>query len=48
MAKILIVEDDASIRVMIKMHLSLAGHTVFEAGDALEARQTLNHFAGSL
>lgn len=48
MAKILIVEDDASIRVMIKMHLSLVGHTVFEAGDALEARQTLNQEAMDL
>lgn len=48
MAKILIVEDDASIRVMIKMHLSLVGHTVFEAGDAVKARQTLNQEAMDL
>ncbi|MBE5793019.1 MAG: response regulator transcription factor [Clostridiales bacterium] len=41
MAKILIVEDDLSIRLMIKMHLSLVGHAVFEAGDANEAREIL-------
>ncbi len=41
MAHILIVEDDISIRVMIKMHLSLVGHAVFEAGDAAEAREIL-------
>ena len=41
MAKILIVEDDASIRVMIRMHLSLVGHDVFEAEDACGARDIL-------
>lgn len=41
MANILIVEDDLSIRLMIKMHLSLVGHAVFEAGSANEAREIL-------
>ncbi len=41
MAKILIVEDDVSIRVMIKMHLSLVGHIVFEAEDASSAHKIL-------
>ena len=41
MANILIVEDDISIRVVTKMHLSLVGHAVFEAGDAAEAREIL-------
>ncbi len=43
MAKILIVEDDASIRAIIKMHLSLVGHSVFEASDACEARDILRN-----
>lgn len=34
MAKILIVEDDPAIRVMIKMYLSLVGHEIAEAEDA--------------
>lgn len=41
MAKILIVEDDASIRAMVKMHLTLVGHSVFEAEDACSAREIL-------
>ncbi|MBR3928203.1 MAG: response regulator transcription factor [Clostridia bacterium] len=41
MAKILIVEDDVSIRAMVKMHLSLVGHSVFEAEDASSAREIL-------
>lgn len=41
MAKILIVEDDTAIRVMVKMHLSLVGHDVFEAEDADGAREIL-------
>lgn len=41
MAKILIVEDDASIRAMVKMHLTLVGHNVFEAEDAFSAREIL-------
>ena len=43
MAKILIVEDDASIRAIIKMHLLLVGHSVFEASDACEARDILRN-----
>lgn len=43
MAKILIVEDDASIRAMVKMHLTLVGHSVFEAEDACSAREILKH-----
>ena len=41
MAKILIVEDDTAIRVMVKMHLSLVGHDVLEAEDADGAREIL-------
>lgn len=41
MAKILIVEDDTSIRAMVKMHLSLVGHSVFEAEDAFSAHEIL-------
>ncbi len=41
MAKILIVEDDTAVRMMVKMHLSLVGHDVFESEDACGARETL-------
>ena len=41
MACILIVEDDLSVRAMIRMHLSLVGHTVKEASDADETRKIL-------
>jgi len=38
MAELLIVEDDASIREILHMHLSLVGHSVREAPDAAQAR----------
>ena len=41
MARILVVEDDLSVRAMIRMHLSLVGHTVKEASDADEANEIL-------
>ena len=41
MAKILIVEDDTAVRMMVKMHLSLVGHDVLEAEDACGAREIL-------
>lgn len=41
MAKILIVEDDTAVRVMVKMHLSLVGHDVFEAEDASSVHKIL-------
>ena len=41
MARILIVEDDAPVRQIIRMHLELVGHTVFEAEDAASARMLL-------
>ena len=36
MARILLIEDDDSIRTMLAEHLALAGHTVIEAGDGRE------------
>ncbi len=41
MARILIVEDEAAIRLVTSMHLSLVGHEVLEAEDAACARETL-------
>ena len=41
MARILIVEDEASIRLVLQMHLSLVGYDVLTAGDAREAREIL-------
>ena len=38
MAELLIVEDDASIREILHMHLSLVGHSVRKAQDAAQAR----------
>jgi len=38
MAELLIVEDDASIREILDMHLALVGHRVYAAQDAKEAR----------
>jgi len=39
MADILIVEDDASIREILHMHLSLVGHCARAAQDAVQARR---------
>ena len=41
MADILIVEDEASIRQILGMHLSLVGHAVREAEDAAAAREMI-------
>ncbi len=41
MADILIIEDEEPIRELIKMHLSLAGHTCIEACDGKEGLQCL-------
>lgn len=38
LADILMVEDEASIRQILNMHLTLVGHTVREAEDAAQAR----------
>lgn len=40
--KILIVEDDPIIRMKIKGHFALAGHTVFEADNGVEMKEILN------
>ena len=41
MARILIVDDEFSIRQVLNMHLSLVGHSCFEAEDAAAARKVL-------
>ncbi len=41
MAKILIVEDEESIRLVLQLHLSLVGYDVCEAQDAIQARTLL-------
>ncbi|MBP3657434.1 MAG: response regulator transcription factor [Clostridia bacterium] len=41
MAAILIAEDDAAVRQVLRMHLELAGHAVLEAEDAAQARALL-------
>ena len=37
MARILIVDDDSSIRDLLRMHLSIKGHSIATAADAVEA-----------
>ena len=39
MADIMIVEDEASIRQILSMHLRLVGHQVRQAQDAAQARE---------
>lgn len=41
MADIMIVEDETSIRQILRMHLTLVGHTVREAEDAANARMLM-------
>ncbi|MBQ4264820.1 MAG: response regulator transcription factor [Clostridia bacterium] len=41
MADIMIVEDEASIRQILELHLSLVGHRVREAQDAAAAREMI-------
>ncbi len=48
MADILIVEDEASIRQILSMHLTLVGHGVREAEDARQARALLSGKAPDL
>lgn len=40
-AKILIVEDEEAIRLVLSMHLSLVSYDVYQAGEANRARQLL-------
>ena len=48
MAAILFVDDEPAIRDMLRMVLKLAGHTVLEASNALQARQRLSERAPDL
>ena len=48
MADIMIVEDEAAIRQVIGMHLTLVGHAVQEAEDAVRARALLREKAPDL
>ena len=48
MARILIVEDDCSIREILHMHLELVGHSVRAAEDAQKARRILESEAADL
>jgi len=48
MADILIVEDEASIRQVLGMHLRLVGHQVCEAADAQQARLLIEEKAPDL
>jgi len=48
MADILIVEDEASIRQILSVHLTLVGHGVREAEDARQARALLGEKAPDL
>lgn len=41
MARILIVDDDPSLRELLRMHLSARGHSVLAAADAAEAIRAL-------
>ncbi len=43
MAKILIVEDEEAIRLVLSMHLSLVGYEVYQAQDSAAAREVLLH-----
>ena len=48
MADIMIVEDEASIRQILRLHLMLVGHAVREAEDAVCARRLLDEKAPDL
>ena len=39
---VLVVDDDAAIRLLCRVNLELDGHTVFEAGSLAEARRALD------
>ena len=41
MPKILVIEDDATLRGVLRMHLNASGFTVRVAADATEAIQTI-------
>ncbi|MDO4745188.1 MAG: response regulator transcription factor [Bacillota bacterium] len=43
MAKILIAEDNISLRQLMQIHLKRAGHTVYEAGNGEEALDVMDH-----
>ncbi|MSQ70212.1 MAG: response regulator [Betaproteobacteria bacterium] len=41
MARILVVDDDVSLRELLRLHLSMHGHSVLAAADATEAIRAL-------
>ena len=43
MAKILIAEDNISLRQLMCIHLEKAGHTVFQASDGIQALEIMDH-----
>ena len=43
MAKILIAEDNVSLRQLMKIHLKRAGYTVYEAADGSDALEVMDH-----
>lgn len=45
MAKILIAEDNISLRQLMSIHLERAGHKIFQASDGLQALDVLDHNA---
>ena len=47
MARILIAEDEASVRSLVIRALELDGHTIVEAADGAEALETLNRAEGA-
>jgi CheY-like chemotaxis protein len=47
MARILIAEDEASVRSLVLRALELDGHQVVEAADGAEALETLNRAEGA-
>ena len=48
MPTILVVDDDPAIREMLKLALTTAGYQVQEAGNALDARETISNQAPDL
>jgi two-component system, cell cycle response regulator CpdR len=46
MARILIAEDEESLRLLVTRALAMAGHEVVASGDGAEALDTLNREAG--
>lgn len=48
MARILIAEDNISLRQLMCIHLERAGHTTFQASDGVQALEVLDHNAADL